>query len=42
MSMDNLVIKHLKALRAEVADIKTDTSAIRQHMQRIEKRLELC
>jgi chromosome segregation ATPase len=36
MSMDNLVIQHLKALRAEVADIKADTATIRQRMQGVD------
>jgi chromosome segregation ATPase len=36
MSIDNLVIEHLKALRAEVADIKADTATIRQRMQGVD------
>ncbi len=36
MRMDNLVIEHLKALRAAVADIKAGTAAIRQRMQGVD------
>jgi chromosome segregation ATPase len=36
MSMDHLVIEHLKAVRAEVADIKVDTATIRQRMQGVD------
>jgi len=36
MNIDNLGIEHLKALRAEVADIKADTATIRQRMQGVD------
>lgn len=32
MQTDNLIIEHLKAMRAELADVKSDISEIRQRM----------
>ena len=36
MSSDNLVIEHLRALRCEIADVKADTTDIRQRVGSVE------
>ena len=36
MSTDNLVIEHLKAIRTEIASVKSDTSDTRQRLVSVE------
>jgi ribosomal silencing factor RsfS len=35
-NIDNIIIEHLKAIRAEIADVKNDTADIKQRLHSID------